>query len=144
MTDTLTAPAAEAMPAPVAVKGGVAPYIMLADAAAAAEFYKRALGAEEPGGRHAAENGAVLHLHLYINGGSVMLMDPMPEYGHPLVPPGAISLHLQVDDADAWFARAVEAGCTVVMPVDLQFWGDRYGAVKDPFGVDWSFGSTPR
>ena len=73
-----------------------------------------------------------------------MLMDPMPEQGHPAVPLEGMNLHLQVDDADRWFARAVAAGCEIVMPVDLQFWGDRYGLVKDRFGVHWGFGSTPR
>lgn len=139
MTDTAEAPVQT-----VEVKGGVAPYIMLENASGVADFYKKALRAEEHGPRHAMEDGRLMHCHLYINGGSVMLMDPMPEYGHPAVPPAAISLHLQVDDADAWFDRAVAAGCTVTMPVDVQFWGDRYGAVKDPFGVDWSFGSTPK
>ena len=55
----------------------------------------------------------------------------------------AYNLHLQVDDADRWFERAVAAGCTVVMPMELQFWGDRYGMVKDPYGVAWAFGSKP-
>ena len=128
----------------VRVKGGVAPYLMLSDASGAAAFYVRALGAEEAGPRHAMDDGRLLHCHLYINGGSVMLMDPMPEHGYPAVPPQAISLHLQVDDADPWFERAVAAGCRVVMPLKVEFWGDRYGVVQDPFGVQWGFGSRPR
>ena len=89
------------------------------------------------------EDGRLLNAQLYINDGSVMLMDPMPERGYPAAPPQAFNLHLQVDDADAWFARAVDAGCEVLMPVALMFWGDRYGMAKDPFGVTWGFGSTP-
>jgi len=55
-------------------------------------------------------------------------------------PAGAI-LHLQVDDADAWFERAVRAGAHAPMPLEDQFWGDRYGHVKDPFGHTWSIGA---
>jgi uncharacterized glyoxalase superfamily protein PhnB len=88
-------------------------------------------------------DGRVLNGRVDINSASVMLMDPMPEHGHPAAPHDGFNLHLQVDDADAWFARAVDAGCEPVMPVELQFWGDRYGMVKDPLGVRWGLGSTP-
>lgn len=47
-------------------------------------------------------------------------------------------MHLDVDDADAWWKRAVEAGATVTMPLAMQFWGVRYGKLRDPFGVNWS------
>lgn len=125
------------------LNGGVVPYLMLDGAAAAIDFYKRALGAEEVGGRALTEDGRIMNSRIDVNGGSIMLMDPMPEHGHPAVAPQAFNLHLQVDDADRWFDRAVAAGCTVLMPVELQFWGDRYGMVKDPHGVTWGFGSTP-
>jgi uncharacterized glyoxalase superfamily protein PhnB len=49
-----------------------------------------------------------------------------------------VSLHLYVDDADAWFKRAVDAGCTVETPMADMFWGDRFGKVRDPFGHKWS------
>lgn len=55
--------------------------------------------------------------------------------------PKGVGLHLQVDDADAWAERAVAAGATITMPVDNQFWGDRYGQLTDPFGHLWSIGS---
>lgn len=124
---------------------GVVPYIQVRDAAAAAEFYQRAFGAEELV-RMAMPPGSarIIHCHLRINGGNVFLCDPFPEHGHPLEQPKAFTLHLQVDDADAWFKRAVEAGAEAVMPVDLMFWGDRYGQLRDPFGVMWSVGATPR
>jgi PhnB protein len=125
------------------LKGGVVPYLMLDGAAAAIDFYKRALGAKEVGGRALTEDGRIMNSRIDVNGGSIMLMDPMPEHGHPAVAPQAFNLHLQVDHADRWFDRAVAAGCTVLMPVELQFWGDRYGMVKDPHGVTWGFGSTP-
>ena len=125
------------------LKGGVVPYLMVEGAAKAIDFYTRAFAAEEVGGRAAMDDGRLLNARVDINGGSVMLMDPMPEHGHPASTHKGFNLHLQVDDADAWFDRAVAAGCTVVMPVALQFWGDRYGMVKDPYGVTWGLGTTP-
>ncbi len=126
-----------------ALKGGVVPYLMLENTDDAIEFYKRALGAEEVGERARMPDGRIMNSRVDINGGSVMLMDGMPDHGYPAVPLQGFNLHLQVDDADKWYNRAVEAGCTVTMPIALQFWGDRYGQVKDPFGVTWAFGTTP-
>jgi len=122
-------------------KGGVVPYINPSDANAAAEFYKRAFGAEEVA-RKAMPDGRLMHCHLYINGGSLMMTDPMPEHGHPHRTPAGFTLHLQVDDIDAWWKRAVEAGAEIVMPLEKQFWGDRYGQLRDPYGVNWSLGSS--
>ena len=51
-------------------------------------------------------------------------------------------VHLQVEDADKWYSRAVEAGASVSMAIGDQFWGDRYGQLTDPFGHTWSIGST--
>jgi uncharacterized glyoxalase superfamily protein PhnB len=82
-----------------------------------------------------------MHLHLRINGGSFLLMDFFPDHGHPKKEPAAFNLHLQVDDADAWFKRAVDAGAEVVMQPQDMFWGDRYAQVKDPWGVIWAMGS---
>ena len=90
------------------------------------------------------EDGRLIHCHLHINGGSVMMSDPFPEHGHPAQEPQAFLVHLQVEDADAWWARAVEAGAEIVMPLDVQFWGDRYGQLRDPFGVVWSIGAPVR
>ncbi|KAB0265920.1 VOC family protein [Microvirga brassicacearum] len=140
MSDTATIKRPETAPA---LKGGVVPYLMLDGAAAAMDFYKRALGAEEIGERTGMDDGRICNARIDVNGGSIMLMDPMPEHGYPAVAPQAFNLHLYVDDADRWFDRAVAAGCTVLMPMELQFWGDRYGMVKDPYGVTWAFGSTP-
>lgn len=140
MSQAASATKSEAAPP---LKGGVVPYLMLDGAAAAIDFYQRALGAEEVGQRAKMEDGRILNARIEINRGSVMLMDPMPEHGYPAVTPQAFNLHLQVDDADRWFDRAISAGCTVLMPVQLQFWGDRYGMVKDPYGVIWAFGTTP-
>ena len=134
-TATAEATAPAALPA---VLGGVAPYLFIAGAAKAADFYKRAFAAKEVY-RHALDDkGRTMHVHLQINGGSVMLSDFYPEHGFPEKAPQAFNLHIQVDDVDAWWKRAVDAGAEVTMPLQKQFWGDRYGQVRDPFGVIWS------
>lgn len=129
------------MPKQPEVKSGVTPYLMIGGAMKAAEFYKTALGAELAGAMPPDESGRTMHVHLYINGGSVMMSDPWPEHGHPLKEHQGTTLHIQVEDADFWWKRAVEAGMTVVTPLELQFWGDRYGQLRDPFGVLWSLAS---
>jgi PhnB protein len=113
----------------------------------AIDFYKKAFGADEAMPPHMADDKErIMHAHLRINGGSVMLNDEFPEYGEcgAAGTPGAVTLHLQVDDADRWFERATQAGATVTMPLADQFWGDRYGQVKDPFGHSWSIGAPSR
>jgi uncharacterized glyoxalase superfamily protein PhnB len=120
------------------VLGGVAPYLTVSNATAAAEFYGKAFGATPVGSMPPDANGRTMHVHLYLNGGSLMLSDAFPEHGHPLQPPQGYTLHLQVDDVDAWWKRATAAGAEVVLPLQLMFWGDRYGQLRDPFGVNWS------
>lgn len=120
------------------VLGGVVPYLCVQDASAAAEFYKAAFNAVEVARKPADDGERMLHIHLYINGGSLMLSDPFPEHGCGFKDQQGYTLHLQVDDVDAWWSRAVEAGAEIVMPLQLMFWGDRYGQLKDAFGVSWS------
>lgn len=124
--------------------GMVTPHIVCRDCAGAIEFYKAAFGAEElmrlPG-----RDGRLMHASIRVNGSMVMMNDEYPEMGghSPLVLGGSpVTLHLMVDDADAVVAQAAAAGAEVVMPVADQFWGDRYGLVKDPFGHMWSI-ATP-
>jgi len=123
---------------------GLTPHIAIADkrAAEAIDYYKTALGAEEKARMTADDGVRLMHAHLVINGGSLMLHDDFPEYtGGAMGAPSGVTLHLQVDDTDRWFDRAVAAGGEVVMaPADM-FWGDRYGQVRDPFGHVWAFGS---
>lgn len=125
---------------PVAVKGGVVPYLSVRDAAAAADFYIKAFGATEAFRYPPDDKGRYLHIHLYVNGGSLMLADPFPDHGHPHQPAQGYTLHMKVDDVDAWWKRAVDAGAEVVLPLQRMFWGDRYGQLRDPFGVLWSMG----
>ena len=122
--------------------GGLSVYITVDGAAAASAFYQKAFGAKELFRQFADDGQRLLHCHLAVNGGSLMLCDWFPEWGMEKKPPQAYTLHLQVDEVDAWWKRATEAGCTVAMPLEAQFWGDRYGKVVDPFGVGWSLAQT--
>ncbi len=130
--------------------GGLTPHITISGnrAAEAVDFYRAAFGAEEQRRMFAEDGRRIMHAHLVINGGSLMLNDDFPEYrGEADVgagPPSGLTLHLQVDDADAWCARAVASGATIAMPPADMFWGDRYGQVTDPFGYRWSIGSAIR
>jgi PhnB protein len=119
------------------------PFLTMRDAARAIEFYKAAFGAEERGVMRAPD-GKVLHAELKIGDSIIMLSDEFPEYGS--VSPQALNgsssgLHIYLDNVDAAFERAVKAGAKVEMPVMDQFWGDRYGKLKDPFGHQWSIGT---
>jgi PhnB protein len=124
--------------------GGVTAHLTIAGgkAADAIDFYARAFGAQEIR-RHMADDGQrILHAYLELNGGPLMLNDEFPEHmSAPTTPPGSVVFHLQVPDADAAWAKAVDAGATVHFPIGDQFWGDRYGQVKDPFGFTWSIGA---
>ncbi len=124
----------------------VTPHLVCAGAADAIEFYKQAFGAVElmrlPG-----PDGKLMHAGITIGDSLVMLADEFPEWGSagPLTLKGTpVTIHLQVEDADAVFTRAVEAGGEVVMPIADMFWGDRYGVVKDPFGHHWSVATHVR
>jgi PhnB protein len=120
------------------VKGGAIAYLAVDGAVKAAEHYRDAFDAEIAFMNPPDEKGRTMHAHLYINGTSVMLSDFYPEQGHSKVAAAGFSIMLKVDDADRWFDRAVKAGCTPIMPVQNMFWGDRYGQLKDPFGVIWA------
>ena len=124
--------------------GGITAHLTIRDnrAAEAIDFYSKAFGAEEIG-RHMADDGKrIMHAHLNLNGGSLMLNDDFPEFGHGAAgEPASVTLHLQVPDADAAWQRALDAGSEVRFPLADQFWGDRYGQVKDPFGFTWSIGA---
>ena len=123
--------------------GGLTPHIAIADkrASEAIEFYKQAFGAVEQVRMPAEDGVRLMHAHLQINGSSLMMHDDFPEYsGQAMAAPSGVTLHLQVDDADRWYDRAIAAGATSVMAPENMFWGDRYAQVKDPFGHLWSIG----
>ena len=117
----------------------VTPQLTVIGAAAAIDFYKKALGARELM-RMAGPDGKVMHAELKIGDSVVFLGDEFPEAGSksPQTLGGASgSLHVYVPNVDAAFKRAVDAGAQATMPVTDMFWGDRYGKVKDPFGHEW-------
>ena len=120
------------------VRGGLVTYLQVDGAVRAAEFYARAFGAEVAATYPPDEQGRTMHIHLYVNGSSLMLSDAFPEYGHPLKAPQAFTLMLMVENIDAAYARAVEAGASPEMPPAEMFWGDRYGQLRDPFGILWA------
>ena len=115
------------------------PAIICRDAAAAIDFYQRALGATVRT-RMDMPDGKVMHAELQIADSTFMISDEMPQWGSvsPQTLGGtASSLHLYVPDVDAAFAQAIAAGGTEQVPVQDQFWGDRSGYFLDPFGHRW-------
>jgi len=118
----------------------VTPHVTIKDASKAIEFYKKAFGAEEIL-RMPAPDGSIMHAEIRIGDSPIMINEEMPQYDckGPLTLGGSpIAIHLYVNDADAAFKRATDAGATVAMPLEDMFWGDRYGKVKDPFGHTWT------
>ena len=124
----------------------VTPHLICAGAAKAIEFYRQAFGAEE-GARLPGPDGRLMHASVKIGDSQVMLVDEMPEWGAlgPKSLKGTpVTIHLYVEDVDAFVERAVKAGAKVTMPVADQFWGDRYGKLEDPFGHHWSVATHVR
>jgi PhnB protein len=122
---------------------GITPFLAISGnrGAEAVAFYEKAFAAEAIEKNVAQDGKRLMQASLKLNNGWIMLADEFPEWGHTAAPPASVTLHLQVDSADAWFARAVDAGCTIKQPLADQFWGDRYGQLTDPFGHAWSIGS---
>lgn len=127
-----------APPKPAPALNGLVPYLQLDGAEKAAAFYETAFAAFRAFAMPADEKGRTMHIHLHVNGSSLMLSDPYPDYGHPHRPAQGYTLTLMVEDVDAWYERAIAAGCAPVGPPADMFWGDRFATVKDPFGVEWA------
>ena len=102
-------------------------------------FLKQAFNAEETD-RSPMPDGRLMHATVKIGDSHLMLNDYFPEMGAPPIPEGTwpLRINLYVADADAQWSQALAAGCTVVYPLQDQFWGDRYGQVQDPKGFIWS------
>lgn len=118
----------------------VTPYMAVRDAVAAVQFYERVFGAEltmkltMPDGKYA-------HAEIRIGDAVLMLSEENPEWGNRSAQSlggSPVFFMVYVPDVDAAYARAVEAGCTPVQPVQDQFYGDRSGTVSDPFGFQWT------
>ena len=118
----------------------VTPYLSIAGASAAIEFYKKAFGATERM-RIDAPGGKVGHAEIEIEGGLIMLADEYPDmnFRSPKTLGGSsVTVHIYVKDVDAFCARATAAGAKVLRAVADQFYGDRSCQLEDPFGHTWS------
>ena len=131
------------MPKPSPIPAGyhtATPYLIIKGAANAIEFYKRAFGATVTLPPIPAPGGRVGHAELRIGDSPIMLADEFPEM-NSLSPQSLggtpISIHLYVENSDKVVSDAVAAGATVLRPIKDQFYGDRSGAVTDPFGHIW-------
>lgn len=129
------------MPVPPIPPGyrSVTPYLTVEGAERALAWYAEAFGARERM-RLPMPNGLIGHAEIEIGNSVVMLSDACPDWGNrsPAALGGSpVTLHLYVADVDATLDRAVAAGAEVIRPVANQFYGDRSGAVQDPFGHLW-------
>jgi PhnB protein len=124
----------------------ITPHIVVRDASAASDWYATALGAKEVD-RLPLPNGKVMYVELRFGDSTVNVADEFPDFGilSPLAIGGtAVVLHMEVDDVDAAWERAVDAGAEVAQPLQDQFWGDRQGQLVDPFGHKWNLAQHMR
>lgn len=119
-------------------------YLCVTDAAAAIDFYRRAFGAKEKF-RLTEPSGRIGHAELDFGGTIVMLSDEYPECGirsASTIGATPVTIHLHVDNADVMIDCAVRAGATLEQPPEDAFYGERGGAVRDPFGHRWLIGHS--
>jgi PhnB protein len=125
---------------------GLTPQLTVHDGRAALAFYANAFGATELHVSTAPGSDKIMHATLLAQGSVFHVNDDFPEFmgGQSRTPEAfggsPVTLHLQVADADAAWAQAVGAGATPTLPLKVQFWGMKYGKLKDPFGHEWSIG----
>lgn len=121
------------------VMQGVIPYLMIDGAEKAIAFYTKAFGATDLGTMKTPDGKHIMHSQLVINGGSLMLSDAaIDPAGGGQKPSDSYMMQLVIREGDMWWKRAVEAGCKVDAPFEKQFWGDRWGRLRDPFGIAWA------
>jgi PhnB protein len=121
----------------------ITPQLVVNGVGDAIVWYTKALGANELLRNVAPDGIRIMHAELLLGDSRFFVVD---EFAESMIAPSTlggttITLHLYVRDVDTLFDRAVAAGATVLMPVADQFWGDRYGILKDPFGHRWSIAS---
>lgn len=112
------------------------PYLVVPGVAKLVDFLSKAFGAVESPGRSTREDGAIMHTMVKIGDSMIMMGEPVGEFT-----PMPATIYLYVDDADAVYQKALDAGATVVMPLADQFYGDRSGGVKGPCGNVWWIGT---
>lgn len=116
----------------------VTPSLTFKDTQKALEFYKKAFGAKVTGVFEGLNGKGIMHATIQIGNSILMMGDEMPHcQSAETLGSCPIGLFIYVPDADATFKQAVQAGCTVDMPMADMFWGDRAGNLKDPFGYSW-------
>ena len=123
----------------------VTPYLAVSPCAEAIDFYERAFGAEEFGPRMTGPDGSVGHAEIRIGDSVIMLADEWPD--GPVRSPASLggrtaALFIYSDDVDSLWDRAVAAGAEVVYPLEMQFYGDKSGRLRDPFGHSWGLGQS--
>lgn len=121
----------------------ITPSLVCTPCADAIDFYERAFGAEEIGQRMTGPDGKVGHAEIRIGDSVIMLGDEWPD--GPTRSPSSLggstaALFIYTDDVEELWDRAIEAGAEVVFPLELQFYGDRSGRLRDPFGHTWGLG----
>lgn len=119
----------------------ITPSLIVKDGIKAIDYYKKVFDAKDKGIMMTPDGKSVAHAELEIGDSKIMLSDEFPEMNclSPASIGGSpISLYLYVEDVDKTFNLAVSEGASVLYPVADQFWGDRHGSIKDPFGHIWS------
>jgi len=118
----------------------VTPYLSVVGGIAALEFYRKAFGARELM-RRVTPDGKLIHGRIRIGDSIVLLSDVFPDSrtaGPASIGTTTVTLHIYTKDVDALWDRAVAAGAKVAMPLETQYWGERYGKLVDPFGHQWT------
>lgn len=123
----------------------VTPSLVCTPCAEAIDFYQRAFGAEEISPRMTGPDGSIGHAEIRIGDSVIMLADEWP--GGPTQSPTTLggstgALFIYTDDVDTLWRRAIDAGAEEVFPLEVQFYGDRSGRVRDPFGHTWGLGQS--
>ena len=119
-------------------------YLHVGNAAKAIEFYEKAFGAKEKF-RLTEPSGRIGHAELDFDGTTLMLADEFPEYnirGPKAIGATSVTIHIHVDNADEVIGRAADAGAQIEMEPKDQFYGERSGCVRDPFGHRWNVGHS--
>ena len=121
----------------------VTPYLIVKNSAEAIEWYKTALGATEKM-RLPGPDGSLMHAEFQVGDSVVMMAEENPQMGAiaPATLGGSpVSICLYVEDVNAAFPKAIAAGATELRPLQDQFYGDRSGTLKDPYGHTWTIAS---
>lgn len=119
------------------------PSLVMADCAAAIEFYKKAFGAEEIKRMHVKDGSKIMHAELKVGGQLIVLSDELNEMAKSPKSLGgtSVSMLLYVENCEKTFDQALRAGARTVMEPQDMFWGDRMGVVSDPEGHVWALGT---